>query len=205
MKKTVTIIDYGLGNLHSVANAFRAIGASVEIAESGVQIATARRVVLPGVGAFADGMEGLMLRRQDEALREYVKSRQGPLMGICLGAQLLMGESMEFGSTPGLGIIPGKVVPLPKNGEKVPHVGWKTVSLTPAGRAQHIVPEGSWAYFVHSFHAIPDDPSHILGTAAFGDDHVTAMIGSGLIAGCQFHPEKSGAAGLEMLQSFLNS
>ena len=204
MNKTVTIIDYGLGNLHSVANAFRSIGAQVEIAEDGDKIASAEYLILPGVGAFSDGMKGLQLRGQDMALLDYVMTCQGPLMGICLGAQLLLGESEEFGTTTGLGIIPGKVAPLPANGEKVPHVGWKNVVLTCFGQDQQIVPDGSWAYFVHSFHAIPEDPTHILATAPFGSDCVTAMIGRGLVVGCQFHPEKSGAAGLKMLQTFIN-
>ncbi|MEI6070367.1 MAG: imidazole glycerol phosphate synthase subunit HisH [Verrucomicrobiae bacterium] len=203
MKRRATIVDYGLGNLHSVANALRYIGMEVELAETGEMLHMATHVVLPGVGAFADAMAGLRNRGHDIALRRFVESGQGPLLGICLGAQLLLGESAEFGTTQGLGIIPGKVASVPANGQKIPHVGWKMIELTKEGLRQNIVPSGLWSYFVHSFHAVPSDPAHVLGRVKYGSDHITALVGYERVIGCQFHPEKSGQEGLAILKSFM--
>jgi glutamine amidotransferase len=203
LKKRATIVDYGLGNLHSVANALRFLGIEVILADTAKSVSDASHLILPGVGAFADGMAGLQQRGQDAAILDYVKSGRGPLLGICLGAQLLLGESEEFVRTKGLGVVPGKVSVIPSNGQKVPHVGWKQVHLTEHGRAQSIVENWTWAYFVHSFHVVPENPEHILATAPYGESLVTAMSGRDTVFGCQFHPEKSGLAGLQIFAAFM--
>lgn len=203
----VTVVDYGLGNLHSVIKALAHVGATVAVAEDAAGIAAAERLVLPGVGAFADGMAGLAARGQVEALRAYAAAGR-PLAGICLGAQLLLGESDEFGRHAGLGIIPGRVALIPSAGVKVPHVGWNRLRPGPAGWAGSALAgtaPGTWAYFVHSYHMLPDDPAAVLATAAHGPHVITAAVRRGAITGFQFHPEKSGQAGLAMLAAFLTT
>lgn len=202
---TVTVVDYGLGNLHSVIKALHHLGATVAVAEDAAGILAATRLVVPGVGAFADGMGGLAARGQIEALRT-VAARGTPVGGICLGAQLLLGESDEFGAHAGLGIIPGAVRLIPREGVKVPHVGWNRLAPGPAGWAgsplEGTAP-GAWGYFVHSYHMVPADPAHVLATTCHGAHALTAAVRAGRVTGFQFHPEKSGAAGLAMLQRFL--
>ena len=202
----VTIVDYGLGNLHSVANALTHLGATVDYAHNGKAIASAERLVLPGVGAFADGMRNLTSRGQVQALRAFAGSGR-PFIGICLGMQLLFDESDEFGTHTGLGIISGRVERIPAVGVKVPHVGWNR--LQPAqrhawdGSLLAKTPAGSFAYFVHSYAAHPRTPAHLLVVATYGPHRLTAAVAVGAVTGFQFHPEKSGAAGLTMLSSFL--
>lgn len=202
----VTIIDYGLGNLHSVAKALDHVGAAVEFASDGKALESAERIVLPGVGAFADGMKGLEERGHADALKKIGK--QGvPILGICLGAQLLMEESDEFGRNVGLGLIPGRVEVLPVAFGKVPHVGW--ARLQTDGRAGWIgtplagTPEGTWAYFVHSFQMVPSNPRNQIAFCVSGQTKLTAAVSLGPIVGLQFHPEKSGRAGLAMLAEFM--
>lgn len=205
MTARVTIVDYGLGNLHSVIKAFRHLGAEVSVAEDAEGVRRAERLVVPGVGAFADGMAGLARRGQDAALRERAAAGC-PLLGICLGAQLLLAAGEEFGRHAGLGLIPGTVRRIPDAGVKVPHVGWNRLWPGPAGWEGSLLaatPPGTWAYFVHSFHAEPDDPHAVLAIARYGPHTITAAVRSGRIVGCQFHPEKSGPAGLAMLAAFL--
>jgi glutamine amidotransferase len=200
----VTVVDYGLGNLHSVIKALVYLGAEVSVAEDGAQLASAERVVLPGVGAFPDGMAGLQRRGHIEALRSYAASGR-PLAGICLGAQVMLDGSDEFGSHHGLGLIPGRVVRIPSEGVKVPHVGWNRIlpyaswDRTPLRGTS----PGTWAYFVHSYHMMPTTSAHLLAVAKHGSHDITAVIGHGAIIGFQFHPEKSGQPGLAMLTAFL--
>lgn len=204
----VTIVDYGLGNLHSVANALTHLGATVDYAEDGKAIAAAERLILPGVGAFADGMRNLTARGQVQALRAFAGSGR-PFIGICLGMQLLFDESDEFGTHTGLGIIPGRVERIPADGVKVPHVGWNR--LLPAregawtGSLLSDTEPGTYAYFVHSFAAKPRNPAHLLAIANYGTDRLTAAVHMGCVTGFQYHPEKSGAAGLAMLRAFLTA
>ena len=208
MSTHVTIIDYGLGNLHSVANALKYLGATVSYAENSAAILKADRIILPGVGAFADGMRNLHERDQVSALREYAKSGR-PLLGICLGMQLLFEESDEFGITPGLGIIPGRVEAIPAAGVKVPHVGWNRMLPAYNGAWENTLlantPIQTHAYFVHSFVARPIHSAHLIAVTNYGAHQLTAAVTAGAIAGFQFHPEKSGVAGLSMLRSFLNT
>jgi len=206
MSARVTIVDYGLGNLHSVANALTHLGAQVDYAEDGKAIANAERLILPGVGAFADGMRNLTERGQVQALRAFAASGR-PFIGICLGMQLLFDESDEFGTHAGLGIIPGRVERIPAAGVKVPHVGWNRVQPARAeawdGSLLSSTPAGTFAYFVHSFAAKPRDAAHLLAVAAYGAHRLTAAVSMGSVTGFQYHPEKSGAAGLAMLRAFL--
>ena len=208
----ITIVDYGLGNIFSVAKAFEHFGAEVHLASDAQAIESAQQLVLPGVGAFAQGMAGLQERGLVEPIRRYAASYDRPLMGICLGMQLLLSHGSEFGSHAGLGIIPGTVELIdPRLGDKplkVPHIAWATLVKPPGinwdGTAFDGIPEGSEAYFVHSFAAIPDDEADLFATANYGDTPVCAAVRRGAVIGCQFHPEKSGAVGLRMIQNFLS-
>ena len=213
MSTRVTIVDYGLGNLHSVANALKHLGAQVDYAEDGKAIADADSLILPGVGAFADGMRNLTARGQVPALRAFAASGR-PFVGICLGMQLLFDESDEFGVHEGLGIIPGRVARISANTEvttsvKVPHVGWNRLLPTRErgwdGSLLATTAVGTFAYFVHSFVAQPRDPAHVLAVATYGPHRLTAAVAMGSVTGFQFHPEKSGPDGLAMLAAFLNA
>ncbi len=208
MKPKVTIIDYGAGNLHSVTKAFARLDADVEIAETPELIDAARCLILPGVGAFGEGMEGLRKRGLIEPLRCYATSGR-PLIGICLGAQLLMEESDEFGRHEGLGIVPGRVSLLPHEGVKIPHVGWCRIypSFDQAwqGSLLEETPAQTWTYFVHSFQCVPSDPKYSCALANYGPHAITAAVRRGAVVGLQFHPEKSGTSGLAMLRTLLRS
>jgi glutamine amidotransferase len=208
MKPKVTIIDYGAGNLHSAANAFLRLDAEVELVEDAPSVDRASCLVLPGVGAFGEGMAGLHRRGLVEPLRAYAASGR-PLLGICLGAQLLMEESEEFGRNEGLGIVPGAVRLLPRDGVKVPHVGW--CQIFPAsenawsGTLLAATPPQTWAYFVHSYQCVPSDPQFSCALGNYGAHTITAAVRRDAVVGVQFHPEKSGAFGLSMLRTLLLS
>lgn len=208
----VTVIDYGVGNLLSVKRGFEHWGAKVTVTSDPGEILRASRVVLPGVGAFASAMDALAQRSLIPVIQE-VSSRQIPFMGICLGMQLLLQESDEFGLTPGLGLIPGRVISIPaetSNGTllKIPHIGWSTLQhsngMEPwsAGVLQDVIP-GESVYFVHSFMAMTSNPAHSIAHCLYGAQTIPAVIRREHITGCQFHPEKSGEVGLKILRSFL--
>ena len=206
MSVKVAVVDYGLGNLHSVAKALTHLGAEVILAEHGSQLADVDKIVLPGVGAFSDGMAGLHNAGHVEALKAAATAGK-PILGICLGAQLMLSQSEEFGTTAGLGLIPGKVIKIPSEGIKVPHVGW--AQLEPRqeqawkqGSLRNTPPQ-TWTYFVHSYHMQPDDASDVAATVQSGAHQITAAVARGNITGLQFHPEKSGQKGLDMLKAFL--
>jgi glutamine amidotransferase len=209
---SVTVVDYGLGNLFSVERALQSRGAEVRLSADPNEIANATRLVLPGVGAFADGMRGLRERNLIEPLRQYARSGR-PLLGICLGMQMLATVSEEFGEHEGLDLIPGRVRAIPATTvdgrpHKIPHIGWN--ALRPAvapwvGSILEDTPPESAVYLVHSFQVIPASPQHLLATCEYGGHAITAAIRSGRIFGCQFHPEKSGPAGLQMLSAFLRA
>jgi len=208
MTPKVTIIDYGAGNLHSAANAFLRLGAEVELVEDAKSVETARCLVLPGVGAFGEGMAGLHRRGLVEPLRAYAASGR-PLLGICLGAQLLMEDSEEFGRHEGLGIVPGAVRLLSQEGVKVPHVGWRQIFPAAkdawAGTLLAATPPQTWAYFVHSFQCAPAHPRFSCALATYGGHTITAAVRRDAVVGVQFHPEKSGVFGLSMLRALLDS
>jgi imidazole glycerol-phosphate synthase subunit HisH len=210
----VAVIDYGVGNLLSVRRGLEHCGAAVSVSEDPEVILAAPRVVLPGVGAFANAMTQLKRLGLHTVVAEVV-ARGRPLLGICLGMQMLLDASEEFGETPGLGLIPGRVVPVPAlaadgRRQKVPHIGW--AALTPsAGRDSwrdtllRDVTAADALYFVHSFMANPSDGADRLADALYGGVRVCAVIGRGKVFGCQFHPEKSGEVGLRILRTFLLS
>ena len=208
----VTIIDYGLSNLLSVQRAFEHFGAAVALASTPQQVEAAGALVLPGVGAFGDGMAGLARLGLVGPIRARAAAGV-PLLGICLGMQMLFEESEEFGRCEGLGLIPGRVTALPAaaadgSPQRVPQVGWN--ALVPAvGRADFSgslladVPPRGEVYFVHSFEAGPADAADRLADTVYGGRRVCAAACRGSVTGCQFHPEKSGAVGLAVIRRFL--
>lgn len=208
----VAVIDYGVGNLLSVSRALEHCGARVTVTSDVSTILAAGRVVLPGVGAFANGMEALCSRGLDGIVRK-VATAGTPLLGICLGMQMLLEESEEFGSTTGLGLIPGSVRQIPATttaGEphKIPHIGWNELRLPAkcdSWRSSLLtgIEPGESVYFVHSFMAEPTDHSHRLADAHYGGIPISAAVQRDNVMGCQFHPEKSGTVGLRVLKNFL--
>jgi imidazole glycerol-phosphate synthase subunit HisH len=204
--KRVVVIDYGLGNLHSVVKALRHEGAEVVVSQEPSEVRGADRLVLPGVGAFRDGMEGLRSRNLVEPVLEFAATGR-PFLGICLGMQLLLGESEEFGHHVGLGIIPGKVVLIPRApGRKVPHIGWNRIQ--PAGSGWADTPleplePGTMTYFVHSYTAVPARDEDRLADADHAGFRISAAVRKANVVGTQFHPEKSGSAGLLVLARYL--
>jgi glutamine amidotransferase len=213
MTGTVAIIDYGSGNLRSAAKAFersvRALRADVDVLVTSrpEDVRRADRVVLPGVGAFADCKSGLeAVKGMTEALRERVIRDAVPFLGICVGMQLMASEGREKGVTPGLGWINGPVVRLePRGGLKVPHMGWNTMTFSQPHPLLANIPdgeEGLHAYFVHSYHLVPVDERELFATADYGQA-VTACVGRANMFGTQFHPEKSQTLGLTLIENFL--
>lgn len=212
MTKQIVIVDYGIGNICSVSRAFEKFGTEVRFASTGAEILSASALVLPGVGAFAHGMAELRERGLVDSLLEYSGSGR-PLLGICLGMQLLLSGSKEFGEHEGLGVIPGEVLPIQGiNGEgsplKIPHIGWSELVPPQSGRSWENtllagIEPGTNAYFVHSFAVHPQCDSDRLADVEYGDQRFSAMIQRGNVAGCQFHPEKSGPAGLKIIENFL--
>jgi glutamine amidotransferase len=207
----VHVVDYGVGNLYSVARAIEKAGGEPRLSGDASEIAAAGRLVLPGVGAFENGMRGLRAGGLDEAVLEFARAGR-PLLGICLGMQMLATESSEFGQHGGLDLIPGQVLPIPSKGvdgapHKIPFIGWVELEAGPAGKFDgtplSAVPPGGSVYLVHSFHLEPTDPGDLLAVYRYDGVSVTAAVGRGNVLGCQFHPEKSGPAGLRILQHFL--
>lgn len=207
----VTLVDYGIGNIFSVRRALESSGAEVLLTGRPEDIAAAQRLVLPGVGAFADCMAGLRERGLVAPLLDYAATGR-PLLGICVGMQMLASISEEFGEHEGLGLVPGRVSPVPATAidgepQKIPHTGWTAVHR-PAGVSWDGSPlaetrEGEAVYVVHSFAVIPDDSAHRLADCEYGGRRICAAVRRERIFGCQFHPEKSGPTGLKMLAQFL--
>jgi len=193
----ITILDYGMGNLASVEKAFRFLGAACEIKPN---VEGAEKLVIPGVGAFGAAMERLAPLKNE--IKAFADSGR-PLMGICLGQQLLFDSSEELGEYEGLGIIPGRVKYLPKDrGLKVPHMGWSPITICqPDGPGNSIV-DGEQVYFVHSLYTACDDPNDIAAMAEYGLKF-PAMVRRGNVWGAQFHPEKSGEVGMRILRNFV--
>jgi glutamine amidotransferase len=210
----VAIIDYGSGNLHSAAKAFERAAresgaeASIAVTASPEEVLAADRVVLPGVGAFADCRAGLhAVSGMVEALEESVRRRGRPFLGICVGAQLLAERGLEFRVTEGLGWIAGDVQAIEPAtpGLKIPHMGWNTLSVVnrhPLLEGIATGPDGLHAYFVHSFHLVTPDHSALVAETDYGGP-VTAMVAKDNVAGTQFHPEKSQMLGLRLIANFL--
>ena len=195
----IGIIDYGVGNLFSLRSSFAAIGVEACVSGDANELAKADRLILPGVGAFGDAAQKL----RDSGLDAFVKEQAAagkPLMGICLGMQLLFEKSYEYGEHFGLGLLKGQVVPMSGKlpGDlKIPHMGWNALSLT---KPTKLLEEGSYVYFVHSFYA--ENCADSLAAVTDYGISITAAVEQGNIFGCQFHPEKSGNVGLEILKKF---
>jgi imidazole glycerol-phosphate synthase subunit HisH len=208
----VAVIDYGVGNLLSVQRALEHCGARVTVTSNHEALRASPRVILPGVGAFGNAMMELRRQGLDDVALE-IAARGVPLLGICLGMQMLLDESEEFGVCAGLGLIPGKVVPVPPVTslgvpQKIPHIGWNTLQLSTthqegATNLLRDVAPSEALYFVHSFMAEPADTDHRIADCLYGGMRISAVIGRGNIYGCQFHPEKSGMVGLKILRAFL--
>jgi len=197
----IAIIDYGMGNLASVSNAFAKLGYETIVSQDPEQILAADKVVLPGVGAFADAIKNIRARGIDQTITELMK-RNTPLLGICLGYQLLFSESDEDGVHQGLDVIKGRVEKLRLPAAfKVPHMGWNNIATKPDSRLFAGIPRGSYFYFVHSYRAIPEDDTFIAATTEYGIRIVCAIEQGNLVA-TQFHPEKSSDIGLKVLMNF---
>ena len=195
----VTIIDYAINNLRSVEKAFASMDIPVEVTDNPHKIRKAEKLVLPGVGAFADAMHNLQAKNLIAAIRESVYSRT-PLLGLCLGLQLLFSESEEFGRTEGLRFIPGKVKRLPDS-VLVPHIGWNQLHLRRSDPLLDGIGEDSFVYFVHSYYAEPEDSRDILATTDY-DIQFPSIARHDNVWATQFHPEKSQGVGLRMLKNF---
>lgn len=209
----VTVIDYGIGNLLNVVRALQHCGAEVTVADNATQVVDMPdRLVLPGVGAFTDGMLELKARGFDDLVKNFTLTER-PFLGICVGAQMLFDVGEEFGDHPGLGLIPGRVVPVPQidasgKQHRIPHIGWSALEK-PATRS-------SWKdtilnrieplepmYFVHSFAPAPTNEEHRLADTYYNGVRICAAVARGSIYGCQFHPERSAQQGLNILSAFL--
>ena len=211
MMSTV-VIDYGIVNLKNILRSFEYIGVPIDSAVDPDQVLKADRIILPGVGAFASGMNELRTRGMDEAVK-CIANAGRPVLGICLGMQMLLDSSIEYGQHQGLGLIPGSVVPIPTNsvgmGRKIPHIGWNALRYPSHASSWknsclNRAPEGSFFYFVHSFMVVPEKSSHILAQCIYEGLSVTAAIKKDNITGLQFHPERSGPIGLEILHEFMD-
>jgi glutamine amidotransferase len=207
---TVVIVDYGSGNLRSAAKAFeRAAGANgpeILVSDKAETVARATRIVLPGVGAFADCKRGVeALPGMRDALEDAVIGRGVPFLGICVGMQLMARAGNENGSHEGFGWIDGEVIALASaNGLKVPHMGWNDLAVAAPGHAVLAgLDSGTHAYFVHGYHLRCDRPAEIIATVSYGEPLI-AMVGRDNIIGTQFHPEKSQQAGLRLIANFLD-
>ena len=199
----IAIIDYGVGNLFSLKSSLAMIGADAVVSGDAGVIRNADRIILPGVGAFGDARQKLADSGLDTVLLEEAKKGK-PVMGICLGMQMLFSKSFEYGEHEGLGLIPGEVVPMAgrlPEGLKVPHIGWNALDIKMADHPlMKYTKPGDCVYFVHSFYAEGCAP-HTLATSEYGID-VTAAVARDNVMGCQFHPEKSGTVGLNILRAF---
>ena len=200
----IAIVDYGVGNLFSLKSSFHAIGAEITVTSDPDVIRSADRIILPGVGAFADAAEKLKKSGLDQVILEETKNGK-PLLGICLGMQMLFEKSYEYGEHVGLGLIPGAVRPIADvipSELKIPHIGWNPLHLrTPKDELFTYLNEEDCVYFVHSYYAADCD-DYVIATAEYGAE-LTAAVARGNVMGCQFHPEKSVNVGLKIMKAFV--
>jgi len=201
----VAIINYGLGNLRSVKKSFESIGSGVFFANNPEEIIHASHIVLPGVGAFNEGMKRLHEKNWPLAINQYIQDTNRPLLGICLGMQMLASIGNEGGEVKGLGLIQGTVEKLDKIGctFSIPHVGWNDINILKKDRIVWNIPDFSDFYFVHSYAFIPNNQSDCIANTSYGLNF-SSIIKYKNIYGCQFHPEKSSRAGRQLLENFLN-
>lgn len=201
----IAIVDYGVGNLYSLKSSFAYLGIPTVVTRDQKEIENSDKIILPGVGAFRDAAESLRGYGLDTVMRQEA-AKGKPIMGICLGMQMLFEKSYEYGEYDGLGLLSGSVTPLlgaiPEE-LKIPHIGWNALHFPKDKEKSPLlryVEEGDCVYFVHSYHAT-DCSDSVIATAEYGID-VTAAVGKGNIFGCQFHPEKSGEVGMKILRAF---
>ena len=200
----IAVIDYGVGNLFSVEKAVAALGAEVKVTSDKEAIESADKVILPGVGAFGDCMKNLEATGLIPTIKALVAEGR-PMLGICVGLQILFDGSEESPGAKGLGLVHGMVKKIQAPGLKIPHMGWNSLTIR-AEREPHDLFQGlaehPYVYFVHSYHAVPDDPSVITATTEYGEQ-LTASVAKGALQATQFHPEKSGDVGLAILRNFI--
>ncbi len=209
----VAVVDYGIGNVFSVCNALKHIGVDPILTRDAKEIRNAGRLILPGVGAFSRAMENLRSLDLDTEIRAYVAAGR-PFLGVCIGMQVLLDVSSEFGTHSGLGLIPGSVEKIPsvttQNAAlRVPHVSWAQVKQVSAedtgGWRKSAFYRPAYYYFVHSYSAQPADPVNLMATTEYGGHQIAAAIRRDNVTGVQFHPERSGPAGLQMLKHFIEA
>jgi len=202
---TVAIVDYGMCNLDSVARAVEECGGRALVTDQANDFETANRIILPGVGAFPNAMQNIKDRSLDEILRKQIVEKQIPVLGICLGMQLMASMGYESQVTDGLGWIPGRVIRLEPFGDdnRIPHIGWNEVYQVHTSPLFASIEEGRDFYFVHSYHFQPDHEEHVLARTLYGRGFVSA-IQKDMIFGVQFHPEKSQLIGFQLIKNFLS-
>ena len=196
----IAIIDYDAGNIRSVENALNSLGIENVVTSDPAVIRAADRVILPGVGAFGDAMKKLEDRGLTEVIREAAAEK--PFLGICLGLQLLFDSSEEAPGVKGLSVLPGEIVRIPEGGgRKIPHIGWNDLSFPKESELFRGVAEGSYVYFVHSYYLRAKHPEDVAATTEYGVT-IHAAVSHGRVFACQFHPEKSGDVGMQILRNF---
>ena len=206
-KNLITIVDYGCGNIYSLNRILEKLNFKVEITDDPDKVTNADKIILPGVGAFSVGMENLKKNNLQDALNGFLK-KGNFLLGICLGMQLLMKSSEEFGQFEGLGLINGKVISLEgKENFPVPHIGWSTIELNKNKNKNKLITNiknYSYFYFIHSYKVLVDDNKNSICTTSYGLNKFCSVVNSANIFGTQFHPEKSGKVGEKLIQNFLD-
>ncbi|MBF0492106.1 MAG: imidazole glycerol phosphate synthase subunit HisH [Deltaproteobacteria bacterium] len=201
--RKVTLIDYGMGNLGSLRRSLEECEAEVTTLEDPRELKTAPKIILPGVGAFGDGMKNLRERGWLEAIDSAVRDYKVPMLGICLGMQMMASKGFEGEECSGLNLIPGEVKRLlPRATERIPHVGWNEMQQAVAHPLFEKIPNHSDFYFVHSYHFIPENSAHVLAKTPYCGEFVSC-VGHENVLGVQFHPEKSSKAGFQLLRNFL--
>ncbi len=196
----LAIIDYGVGNLRNIERAFAHVGVEATITSDPEALHRATRLVLPGVGAFGAAVDELRRRKLDTVVLDAAKAGT-PVLGICVGFQMLFDEGHEFGVHRGLGLLPGRIVKFPESKLPVPQTGWNQVQQTQTHPLLRDIPDGAFFYFVHSYHADTTVAENIVGTTEYGFDYPTVCARANVM-GVQFHPEKSQSAGLQLLRNF---
>lgn len=198
----ITIVDYGMGNLRSVSKALEHLGAEVRVSSDPKDLEKTDKLVLPGVGAFGDAIRELEARSLFEPIKKHIQDKK-LFLGICLGLQLLFEESEESPGVKGLGVFKGKVQRFRSAGVKIPHMGWNNLKIKSKNRFLNGLQDNSFVYFVHTFYAVPQDPELTLCSTLYGEEEFPAIVGTETAFATQFHPEKSQAAGLQLLRNFI--
>ena len=200
----IGLIDYGMGNIHSVTKSLESLGEEILLIKNFNESKACKAIILPGVGSFDPAMKNLINADLITDLKNWIKSGNS-FLGICLGLQLLF-ESSDEGTTQGLGILKGKIQKIPKIANlRIPHMGWCPLLPTKSNSLLEIEELNNWVYFVHSYHAIPDDLNIIAAHVNYGSEKLTAMIENDNLLACQFHPEKSGKTGEKLLRRWLSN